>query len=120
MTRGIGNFSLQTVFVKGSSNIILKELVLLQGDIDGFRVTQMSQDKAQSAENGYFLIKGCYAVLEHLGRSLRASREAVVRGVASPGKGVPLAARRALRPTASRLAAPINITLLNHWPSGFL
>ncbi len=71
----------------------------------------MIQDKAQSEENGKVLFKGCNAVLDHLGDSLRASRESVVRGVASLGKGMPLPARRALRPTASRLAEPINITL---------
>ncbi len=71
----------------------------------------MIQDKAQSAGNGRVLFKGCNAVLDHLDSSLRASREAVVRGVAPPGKGAPLAVRCALRPTASRLAEPINIAL---------
>ncbi len=45
----------------------------------------MIQDKAQSAGNGR-LFKGCNAVLDHPGSSLRASREAVVRGVAPLGK----------------------------------
>ena len=71
----------------------------------------MIQDKEQSAENGRVLFKGCNAVLDHLGGSLRANREAVVRCVAPPGKGMSFPARRALRPTASRLAEPINITL---------
>jgi len=71
----------------------------------------MIQDKAQSAENGSVLFKGCNAVLDHPGVSLRASREAVVRGVAPLGKDMPFPARRALRPTASRLAELINIAL---------
>jgi len=62
----------------------------------------MFQDKAQTAENG---------VLGHLGASLRASWEAVVRGVTPLGKDMPLPARRALRPTASQLAEPAVITL---------
>ncbi len=91
--------------------------MLLQVDIDGFRATQMIQDKAQSAENGRVLFKGCNAVLDHLGSSLRANREAVVRCVAPPGKGMPFPARRASRffmpsgATASRLAEAININL---------
>jgi hypothetical protein len=71
----------------------------------------MIQDKAQSAETGRVLFKDCNAELDHLGGSLRASREAVVCGVAPLGKGMPFPARRALRPTASRLAEPVNITL---------
>ena len=71
----------------------------------------MVQDKAQYAENGRVLFKGCNAVLDYLGGSLRASREAAVRGVAPLGKGLPFPARRALRPTASRFADPVNITL---------
>ena len=62
------------------------KLVLQQGDIDRFRATQMIRDKAQSAENGQVLVKGCNAALDHLGGSLRASRDAVVRGVAPLGK----------------------------------
>ena len=50
----------------------------------------MIQDKAQFARNGMFLRKDCNAVSDHLGSSLRASREAVVRGVA------PLAKDRAI------------------------
>ena len=57
----------------------------------------MIQDKAQSAENGRVLFKGCNAVLDHPGGSLRASREAVVRCVAPFGKGIPFPARRVLR-----------------------
>ncbi len=83
-------------------------LVLLKDPIDEFRDTRMIQDKAQSAENGKVLFKGCNAVLDHPGVSLRASREAVVRCVAPLGKGMPFPARRALRPTASRLAEAIN------------
>ncbi len=71
-------------------------LVVQQGYIDGLRVTQMIQDKAQPAGNGR-LFKDCNAVLDHLGNSLRASREAVVRGVAHLGKDAPLPARRAWR-----------------------
>jgi len=88
--------------------------VVRQGRIDGFRATQMIQDKAQSAENGRILFKDCNAVLDHLGGSLRASREAVVRFVAPLGKGMPFPARRASRPTASRLAELINPTLSDH------
>ncbi len=93
--------------------------VVQQGTIDGLRATQMIQDKAQSAGNGR-LFKDCNAVLDHLGSSLRASREAVVRGVAPLGKGAPLPARRAWRffmpsgATTSRLAEPINSALLDH------
>ncbi len=71
----------------------------------------MKQDKAQPAENGQVLFKGCNAVLVHLGGSLRASREAVVRGVAPLGKGMPFPARRALRSIASQLAESTNIVL---------
>ncbi len=46
----------------------------------------MIQDKAQTADNGHSLVKGCNAVLNHLLSSLRASREAVVRDVAPLGK----------------------------------
>ena len=74
----------------------------------------MIRDKAQTEGNGRFLFKGCNAALDHLGSSLRASREAVVRHVASLGKGTPLPARRALWPTASQLAESIKTTLLDH------
>ena len=46
----------------------------------------MTQDKAQSAVNGYSLNKGCNAVLGYLGDSLRARREGVICVVASLGK----------------------------------
>ena len=42
----------------------------------------MIQDKALSAGNGLSLFKDYNAVLDYLGSSLRASREAVIRGVA--------------------------------------
>ena len=71
----------------------------------------MIQDKAQSEENGRVLFKDCNAELDHLGGSLRASREAVICGVAPLRKDMPFPATRALQPTASRLAEPINITL---------
>ena len=71
----------------------------------------MIQDKTQSAENGYSLVKDGDAVLNHLASSLWASRKAAVRSVAPLGKDAPLPARRALRPTAFRLAEPVNITL---------
>jgi len=74
----------------------------------------MIQDKAQPAGNGWVLFKGCNADVDHLDCSLRASREAVVRGVAPLGKDAPLPATHALRPTASQLAELINITLLDH------
>ena len=87
----------------------------------------MIQDKTQTANNGVVLVKGCNAVLDHLLSSLRASREAVVRGVAPLGKDQPLPARHAfgncslrcstscipavVRPTTSRLAEHGNIAL---------
>jgi len=53
----------------------------------------MIQDKAQSAANGSALCKGCNAVLDHLARSLRASRQAPApaRGVAALAKGAAIA-----------------------------
>ncbi len=71
----------------------------------------MIQDKTLSAENGCSLFKDGDAVLNHLASSLWAIRKAIVRGVAPLGKDAPLPARRALRPTAFRLAEPVNITL---------
>jgi len=53
-------------------------------------------------------------------RSLRACREAVVRGVTPLGKDQPLPARRALRPTTSRLAEHINTSLLDHQGRGVI
>ena len=88
--------------------------MFLHGDIDVFRATQMIQDKARSEENGTVLFEGCNAGLDYLGGSLRASREAVVRCVPPLGKDSPFPARRASRPTASRLAEPIYITMKEH------
>ncbi len=93
--------------------------MLLQGEINVFRATHMIQDKARSKENGRVLFKDCNAILDHLGSPLRASREAVVRGVAPPVNDAPLPARRAQRffmpsgATASRFAEPINMTVLD-------
>ena len=53
-------------------------------------------------------------ILNHLGGSLRASREAVIRFFAPLGKEVPFPAGRASRLTASRLAEPGNITLTEY------
>jgi len=47
-----------------------------------FRGSQMTQDKAQFAVNGYSLNKDWNAVLSHLWASLRARREAVICVVA--------------------------------------
>jgi hypothetical protein len=63
------------------------------------------------------------AVLDHLGRSLRASRDAAVQRCrlraptfgAPLGKDAPLPARRALRSTTSRLAEHINITTKEYY-----
>ncbi len=74
----------------------------------------MIQDKPLSAENGGSLIKDGDNLLNHLASSLWASREGVVRGVAPLGKDAPLPARRALRPTPSRLAESINTTLTEY------
>jgi hypothetical protein len=71
----------------------------------------MIQDKAQSEENGTVLFEGCNAVLDHLGGSLRASREIVARCVPPLGKDMPFPARRALRSTISRLAESTKINL---------
>ena len=71
----------------------------------------MFQDKAQTAKNGPVLLKGYNTVLGHLGASLRASWEAVVRGVTPLGKDEPLPARRAWRPTTSHLAELVIIAL---------
>ncbi len=71
----------------------------------------MFQDKAQTAKNGLVLLKGCNTVLGHLGTSLRASWEAVVRGVTPLGKDQPLPARPTLRATTSQLAELVIITL---------
>ncbi len=72
----------------------------------------MTQDKAQAAVNG---CKGCNAGLSHLWVSLRAQREAVIRGVAFLEKGTPFPAERALRLTASRHAENIKQYETLHW-----
>ena len=84
--------------------------MLLLGNIDVFRVNQMTQDKAQLENNGQVLVEDCNAVLGHLVNSLRASREALVRCVTPLEKDRPFPARRALRTNASRPAEHINIT----------
>ncbi|MFQ6004620.1 MAG: hypothetical protein ACE5OQ_03875 [Woeseia sp.] len=71
----------------------------------------MIQDQAQSTENGRVFFKDCNAVLDRLGGSLRASREVVIRFVAPLGKGPPFPARRALRPTTSRVAESVYVTM---------
>ena len=75
----------------------------------------MTQDKAQSAVNGYSLNKGCNAVLGHLWASLRARREAVICLVAPVGKDQPFPARRALQLTASRHAGSAINYDAAHW-----
>ncbi|MGD9171409.1 MAG: hypothetical protein PVI97_15335, partial [Candidatus Thiodiazotropha sp.] len=69
------------------------------------RGPQMPQDKARSAVNGPSLNKDCNAGLGHLRASLRARREAVICGVASLVKGMPLPARRALHPKGTSCGA---------------
>ena len=88
--------------------------MLLYGVSDVFRATQMTQDKARSEETGTALFEGCNAGLDHLGGSLRASREAVVRCVPPLGKDSPFPPRRVSRTTASQLAEPITITMKEH------
>jgi hypothetical protein len=78
------------------------------------RVPRMPQDKAKSAVYGPSLDKGCNAGLEHLWASLRARREAVIRGVASLVKGVPFTAIRALQITAYRRADMCHLYLTPH------
>lgn len=55
----------------------------------------MTQVKAQPAVNGRPINQGCNAELSHLWISLRARREAIIRGVALLGKGSPFPAQRA-------------------------
>ena len=88
--------------------------MLTQGTINMFRENQMSQDKAQFESNGRTLGEGCNAGLDHLVCSLRANREAVACGVAPFGKDQPFPARRALHPTTSRFAEPVNSVLREH------
>jgi len=91
--------------------------VRLQGDIYGFRAIQMNQYCVAALEKELAILFGLRLVLLYLGGSLRASREAVVRGVAPLGKGMPFLASRALRflcplgATAARLTVPTNFTL---------
>jgi len=47
-------------------------LVVLQGDIDGFRATEPCQCKAQLAGNGRTPVKSCNMAMARLGGSLRA------------------------------------------------
>jgi hypothetical protein len=75
----------------------------------------MTQEKAQHAVYGYFLNKGCNAVLGHLSASLRARREAAICGVAALAKGTPFPARRALLLAAFRLAATHTLFLTPHY-----
>ena len=95
-------------------------LVLRQGDIDEFRAGPDDPRQGAVRREWHVLFEGCNVVLDHLDSSLRASREALVRGVAPLGKDAPLPARRALRffmplgATASQLAEPINITLTEY------
>lgn len=74
----------------------------------------MIQGEAPLAGHGAVLFRGCNADVDYLCCSRGASREAVVRAVATLGKDAPFAARHALRRIASQLAEPINITLLDH------
>jgi len=96
----------------------MKPLVLPQGGIDGFRATRMIQNKAQSAGNGrpfprtatpHWIIR-----VAPFGRAGKRS-SAVLRLLARAGhsrRGTPRLKRLLLvRPTASRLAEPVNITL---------
>ena len=58
----------------------------------GFLSLRVADEPRQGAVRREWqaLFKDCNAVLAHLGRSLRASREALVRGVAPLDKGLPL------------------------------
>ena len=69
----------------------------------------MFQDKAQTAKNGpMVLLKGCNTDWDiWVARSFAVLRL---------GQGQPLPARRAWRPTASRLAEPNNSGLTEHLP----
>ena len=74
----------------------------------------MSQYCVAALKKDQASLCGLRFVLEHLGTSLRASREAVVLGVTPLGKDQPLPARRALRPTTSQLAESVIIMLKEH------
>ena len=67
----------------------------------------MTQDKAQSAVNGYPLNKGCNAVLSHLWASLRARREAVICDVTLLGKSCNAVAERHSNARRVGLSAPM-------------
>ena len=90
-------------FVGGRASARDFRLVLRQGSFDEYRATQNVQDKAQFAGNGCSIDKGCNAVLNVLGGSLRASREAAIRGVAPLGDGTTIT--REARLAASRFPA---------------
>ena len=79
-------------------------LVVEQLRIDGYRASQAIWNKAQSRREWHVLFKGCNAVPGHLGRSLRARREVVIRFVAPFDKGRAIAgkARRATNHFTSR------------------
>jgi len=74
----------------------------------------MSQDKAQSAVNGYSLNKGCNAVLGYLWASLRARREAVSCKARLAGNGVPFTRDATPQMTASRLADTYTLFVTPH------
>ncbi len=84
-------------------------LVLRQVTIDGIRATQMIQVKAQSAENGLRPFQGLQRRIGSSGwLPLGEPGSGRPRCCASWQGGRPFPARRALRPTASRLAESIN------------
>jgi len=89
-------------------------LVLFQGDIAGFRATQMIQVKAQPAENGMPFSRAatldCIIWVAPFGRAVKQSLAALHLLT----RNGPLSASCALRSTASRLAEPGNITLKEH------
>ena len=85
-------------------------IVLLPGDINGLRATQMIQDNAQSEKNGESFSRAAtpYWIIwvTPFGRAVNRS-STVFRLLA---RTLPFPARRALRPNDSRLAEPINVT----------
>ena len=79
----------------------------------------MFQDKAQTAENGMSFSRAATPVLGHLGTSLRASWEAVVRGVAPLDKDQAIACEARLRqllPALLYLLHPCS-RAVNHFPT---
>ena len=95
-------------------------LVFFQGDIDGFRATQMIQVKAQPAGNGMPFSRAatpdCIIWVAPCGRVVKQSLAALhfltrTRPKLAPRVQWVLPARCALRSTASQLAEPANITL---------